>query len=59
MRVTLSRDYVSNDGKKLKADATADLPTDEARNLLYEGAARLPDEKLENPTTTTSKKEAN
>lgn len=61
MRVTLSRDYVSADGKKAKADATVDLPTDEARNLLYEGGARLPDEKkAEAPaTTTTPKKEAN
>lgn len=55
MRVTLSRDYVSAEGKKAKADSTVDLPTDEARNLIYEGRARLPEEKAE----TTTKKEAN
>ena len=56
MRVVLARDYVSNDGKKAKADATVDLPDHEARNLLFVGLARLPEA---SDTTTTSKKEAN
>ena len=57
MRVTLARDYVSNDGKKAKADATVDLPNHEARNLIHVGLARPAED--DKPATTTSKKEAN
>lgn len=60
MRVTLARDYESASGKKAKADSTVDLPSGEARNLLYQGYARLADaEPVKSETTTTTQKEAN
>ena len=58
MRVTLAREYEPENGKKAKADQTVDLPTDEARNLLYMGYARpAEDEKPKTTTTNSEKKE--
>lgn len=57
MRVTLARNYETEDGKKVKADQTVDLPDSEARNLLFLGHARAAEEKA--TATNTDKKEGN
>lgn len=57
-KVTLARAYKDAKGRKHKADATVDLPNDEAANLLYLGHARQPAkaEKAEQPEQTNTER---
>lgn len=55
MRVTVTRDYDTDAGKRVKADATVDLPRGEATNLLHLGLAR----KAEDAAPAPKQKEAN
>lgn len=56
-RVTLSRAYVDEKGRKHKADATVSLPHHEAANLLHLGLARQPDAEVEKPGQNSTDKE--
>ena len=59
LKVTLAYPYTGPDGVEHRADSTASLPTEDAKNLLHAGRARLPEtpSKATKATSATTKKE--
>lgn len=58
-KITLAAPYTDRAGKSHKADATVELPRDEASNLLHLGLAREPEqsESTKQAVKATEKKE--
>ena len=59
LKVTLAYPYTGPDGVEHRADSTVSLPTEDAKNLLHAGRARLPEtpSKATKATSATTKKE--